>query len=211
LAADLHSPAVAGTKEAKEQRMRFAVLVLLFIGHRWIQIHTDAGAYSGRLAFACGRFAYWPLRIETKPFFSSGRRKPCRSSLLEGTRLTKHTWEAQLTSNGDRTNKPNPHAPGASHLCPSVSISGNRSFTGVLIDVLIPSIPKQREEQPMSNDLNQTTESIIGCAYTVGNTLGHGFLEKVYENPLLRKRHKPSDESLDIGCSWQSIKSCLRS
>jgi GxxExxY protein len=36
----------------------------------------------------------------------------------------------------------------------------------------------------MSNDLNQTTESIIGYAYTVGNTLGHGFLEKVYENAL---------------------------
>ena len=36
----------------------------------------------------------------------------------------------------------------------------------------------------MSQDLNHITESIIGCAYTVGNTLGHGFLEKVYENAL---------------------------
>jgi GxxExxY protein len=36
----------------------------------------------------------------------------------------------------------------------------------------------------MSKDLNQITESIIGCAYTVANTLGHGFLEKVYENAL---------------------------
>ncbi len=28
------------------------------------------------------------------------------------------------------------------------------------------------------------TEQIIGCAYTVGNKLGEGFLEKVYENAL---------------------------
>jgi|ERR1051325_1122055 GxxExxY protein len=28
------------------------------------------------------------------------------------------------------------------------------------------------------------TEKIIGCAYKVHNTLGHGFLERVYENAL---------------------------
>jgi len=32
--------------------------------------------------------------------------------------------------------------------------------------------------------LNEITETIIGCAYRVGNTLGSGFLEKVYENAL---------------------------
>ena len=32
--------------------------------------------------------------------------------------------------------------------------------------------------------LNAITERIIGCAYRVGNTLVHGFLEKVYENAL---------------------------
>jgi len=32
--------------------------------------------------------------------------------------------------------------------------------------------------------LNTITEKIIGCAYTVGNTLGCGFLEKIYENAL---------------------------
>ena len=39
--------------------------------------------------------------------------------------------------------------------------------------------------------LNLITEQIIGCAYTVSNTLGIGFLEKVYENALaieLRKK-----------------------
>jgi len=32
--------------------------------------------------------------------------------------------------------------------------------------------------------LNSLTEQIIGCAYAVGNTLGYGFLEKVYENAI---------------------------
>ena len=31
---------------------------------------------------------------------------------------------------------------------------------------------------------NQLTEKIINCAYRVSNTLGAGFLEKVYENAL---------------------------
>ena len=33
-------------------------------------------------------------------------------------------------------------------------------------------------------ELNALTEKIIGCAFTVSNTLGSGFLEKVYENAL---------------------------
>jgi len=32
------------------------------------------------------------------------------------------------------------------------------------------------------NEINQITEKIIGAAYRVSNTLGSGFLEKVYEN-----------------------------
>ncbi len=34
------------------------------------------------------------------------------------------------------------------------------------------------------------TERIIGCAYTVANTLGAGFLEKVYENALAHEMRK---------------------
>ncbi len=34
------------------------------------------------------------------------------------------------------------------------------------------------------------TERIIGCAYTVANTLGPGFLEKVYENALAHELRK---------------------
>jgi GxxExxY protein len=30
----------------------------------------------------------------------------------------------------------------------------------------------------------ELTEKVIGCAYKVHNTLGSGFLEKVYENAL---------------------------
>ena len=35
-----------------------------------------------------------------------------------------------------------------------------------------------------SIDVNGITEKIIGCAYRVSNSLGIGFVEKVYENAL---------------------------
>jgi GxxExxY protein len=34
-------------------------------------------------------------------------------------------------------------------------------------------------------ELNQITEKVIGCVHRVSNTLGSGFLEKVYENALV--------------------------
>ena len=34
------------------------------------------------------------------------------------------------------------------------------------------------------------TEAIIGCSFMVHNTLGHGFLEKVYENSLAHELRK---------------------
>ena len=37
------------------------------------------------------------------------------------------------------------------------------------------------------SELDKITEKIIGCAYTVSNTLGIGFIEKVYENALSMK------------------------
>lgn len=39
-------------------------------------------------------------------------------------------------------------------------------------------------------EINLVTEEVIGCAYTVGNTLGNGFLEKVYENALAHELRK---------------------
>ena len=43
--------------------------------------------------------------------------------------------------------------------------------------------------------LNRVTEAIIGCAYRVHNALGHGFLEKVYENALVHEVRKAG-----LGC-----------
>jgi len=40
------------------------------------------------------------------------------------------------------------------------------------------------------NSINNLTHSIIGCAYTVYNTLGFGFLESVYEKSLLIELNK---------------------
>ena len=37
---------------------------------------------------------------------------------------------------------------------------------------------------------SELTEKIIGCAYNVSNTLGCGFLEKVYENSLAHELRK---------------------
>jgi len=39
-------------------------------------------------------------------------------------------------------------------------------------------------------ELNRITEKIIGCVYRVSNTLGCGFLEKVYENALVIELHR---------------------
>ncbi|MHC4400718.1 MAG: GxxExxY protein [Planctomycetota bacterium] len=44
------------------------------------------------------------------------------------------------------------------------------------------------------NGLNELTGKIIGCAFTVGNTLGAGFLEKVYENALAHELGKSGME-----------------
>ncbi|MEG4214576.1 GxxExxY protein [Microcoleus sp. Pol14C6] len=39
-------------------------------------------------------------------------------------------------------------------------------------------------------ELNGITEKIIGCAFKVGNTLGCGFLEQVYQNSLVYELRK---------------------
>lgn len=38
--------------------------------------------------------------------------------------------------------------------------------------------------------LEPLTERIIGCAFRVANALGHGFVEKVYENALAHEMRK---------------------
>ena len=39
-------------------------------------------------------------------------------------------------------------------------------------------------EHADNSELNELSGRVIGCAFTVLNTLGAGFLEKVYENAL---------------------------
>ncbi len=53
--------------------------------------------------------------------------------------------------------------------------------------------------------LNQLSNKIIGCAYTVSNTLGVGFLEKVYENALvieLRKSNLQVEQQFPIQVTY---------
>ena len=65
----------------------------------------------------------------------------------------------------------------------------------------------------MDTDKNQLaeaaiTEKIIGCAYTVSNALGAGFLEKVYENALaieLRKTKLQFKQQAPINVTYDGI------
>jgi GxxExxY protein len=43
--------------------------------------------------------------------------------------------------------------------------------------------------------LNRVSEHVIGCAFQVANTLGTGFLERVYENALA---HEPRKGCLEV-------------
>ena len=45
-------------------------------------------------------------------------------------------------------------------------------------------------ELTSETEINTITQKIIGCAYTVSNHLGNGFLEKVYENALAHELRK---------------------
>ena len=40
--------------------------------------------------------------------------------------------------------------------------------------------------------VNEITKTVIGCAYSVSNSLGCGFLEKVYENAMVHELAKHS-------------------
>lgn len=56
--------------------------------------------------------------------------------------------------------------------------------------------------------INQITEKIIGAAYKVANTLGVGFLEKVYENALaheLRKQGLRVDQQRPVDVYYDGL------
>lgn len=55
-------------------------------------------------------------------------------------------------------------------------------------------------------ELDRLTEKIIRCAFRVSNTLGSGFLEKVYENALaieLRKSGLRAEQQRDIHVHYE--------
>ncbi len=60
-----------------------------------------------------------------------------------------------------------------------------------------------------AEEINKITEKVIGCAYRVSNTLGCGFLEKVYENALayeLRKLSFEVKQQEDIDVFYEGFK-----
>ena len=55
---------------------------------------------------------------------------------------------------------------------------------------------------------NPITEAVIGAAYQVANTLGSGFLEKVYENALaieIRKSGLPAVQQPPIQVQYEGV------
>jgi GxxExxY protein len=61
--------------------------------------------------------------------------------------------------------------------------------------------PRINADEKTMMHADEITRRIIGCAYTVSNALGCGFLEKVYENALahgLRKAALLTEQQRDI-------------
>lgn len=57
-------------------------------------------------------------------------------------------------------------------------------------------------------DLDRISRTVIGCAHVVGNTLGVGFLEKVYENALaieLRNAGLDADQQRRIEVRYREV------
>ena len=60
----------------------------------------------------------------------------------------------------------------------------------------------------MTQELNEVTERIIGGAFTVANSMGCGFLEKVYENALsheLRKAGMKAEQQKRLAVHYDNV------
>jgi GxxExxY protein len=56
--------------------------------------------------------------------------------------------------------------------------------------------------------LDEISERVIGCAFTVANTLGTGFLERVYENSMVHELTKAGlnvRQQIAIGVEYDGI------
>ncbi len=61
---------------------------------------------------------------------------------------------------------------------------------------------------PDETKLNELTRQVIGCGFTVLNTLGAGFVEKIYENALaheIRKTGLPVAQPQQMTVTYDSI------
>jgi GxxExxY protein len=72
--------------------------------------------------------------------------------------------------------------------------------------------PRKKESQPPMNAdrrrLDEISERVIGRAFTVANTLGAGFLEKVYENALAHELTKAGlmvRQQIAIGVEYDGV------
>ncbi len=64
----------------------------------------------------------------------------------------------------------------------------------------------KKDDVPLTT--NEITEHIIGSAFAVANTLGSGFLEKVYENALtheLRKARLTAEQQAPVRVFYDSV------
>src|SRR6266498_3981095 len=52
------------------------------------------------------------------------------------------------------------------------------------MDKIMTGLTGLKTEKEGFNDIDKLCELVIGCSFKVHNTLGSGFLEKVYENAL---------------------------
>ncbi len=67
---------------------------------------------------------------------------------------------------------------------------------------------KSKQKDILFEDLNPITEQIIGCAFSVSNRLGTGFLERVYENALaveFRKNGLSAEQQKSIVIRYDEI------
>jgi hypothetical protein len=55
-------------------------------------------------------------------------------------------------------------------------------------------LEEKDERVAIDSAVNGITRTVIGCAYTVSNSLGCGFPEKVYENALVHELTKKISE-----------------
>ena len=65
-----------------------------------------------------------------------------------------------------------------------------------------------KSAQSESYEHDPLTAAVIGCAYEEANTLGHGFLEKVYENALahqLRKKGLTTEQQYPIDVIFDGV------